>query len=131
MPLGLDQFGKTYLLDPHIAFLSFAIGGGLFADDVVLFLMVQMMRIVGFRHPVQTPEIVVAYLMLAVQTGTILVDPNGPFVGVEGLILLFLGVTLATGDTPPDGRSAGETPETKNAKGELKTTPLSVDFRTE
>lgn len=103
---GLPDFESTYGGGPHFAILSFSVAGGLLCGLLILWVMLILVRRLGFLSPKPYGLAGKAgHLMLAVLIATSILEPTGPFVGAEFVTMLLLSVGL-TSVLPPDERHA-------------------------
>lgn len=105
---GSHGFLVQYGLSPHLPPLAYALSGGIVAGGVVLFLTLRLLGLL-FAGWGGSPSALtrVGCLVAAILVGQALLEPNGPFLGIEMLTLLFSVVialsVIELGD--PDSRT--------------------------
>ena len=101
---GLDVFVERYGHSPHVTPLLFSVAGGLVVGVIVLILGLRMLWILRRRVISPGPEIKAASLGIVVLFSTILLQPTGPFVGVESITMLFVFAALVQCESGLAGR---------------------------
>lgn len=105
---GLDAFTSAYGLSPHMAPLTFAVGGGVVAGATIVLLTLQIVGLLLFHPPARSSDGRAGYLILSVQVSWLVIEPNGPFVGVEGISLMLTSIFLTYSALASDGQGEPE-----------------------
>lgn len=86
--MGLSQFRALYGQSPHVALLTFAVAGTALAGLVVTVMAVRL----GSLSFAVRPSNLLAPLLVGNLVAWALLQPNGPFMGLEGAAWLLLAV---------------------------------------
>ena len=98
---GADRFFVQFGLAPHFPPLAYAISGGIVAGTLVAFLTVRLIRLLFTGWGRSASGLTrVGCLVAAILVGEALLEPDGPFLGMEMLALLF-SVVIALSAPPP------------------------------
>ena len=108
-PYGADNFFARYGISPHSPMLAFGVAGGLAASLIVTVMFVRMCVLVARRNTSASGACRAAVLVVAVLAGYALVEPDGPFVGIEMLTLLLVSVVAGNAGASVDAPSHART----------------------
>lgn len=94
---GASDFVARYGAVPHFPPLSYAVTGGVVAAGIVLFLTFRLLTLTAANRGRSTSPLQrVGCLLAAVLVAPALLEPDGPYLGVEMLTLLFAAVVAAS-----------------------------------
>ena len=91
------RFAEAYGVWPHSPVLSFGISAGIVAAALTLALSIRLMFSLAQSMHSDASERRVAFLVLAVLLASVVVEPDGPFVGLETTLLLLLALVQVGG----------------------------------
>lgn len=95
--MGIGPFTLQYGAFPHLPPLFFAVGAGVVAGLIVLTLSLRMVHMMFSSQPgTPTPLEKAGRLVNAALVASILLEPTGPFVGMELLTLLLFSALLVS-----------------------------------